>query len=614
MRWSVFALAACLAGCGGNPVVVNVTIPGQPQNEAPDMSVTQVISQPRNGVIILTQASGLMTSTMGEHATFKVTLSLAPSSPVTVDVTSSDTSQGAVNPSRLTFNQFDFDEPQSVTVTGVDDHVQNGNHAYQVTLTADSSDPAYLNETAVVTLTNIEITPPGFVVAPTQGLTATFGVSTATFNVSLATAPTANVTIGLTSSSASIGTASPASLTFTPANFSMKQAVTVTAVDDHIQDGNQVVSAVFGASASADANYNGLTPAPVSVTAIETDVAGITVAPTSGLNTTKAGATAQFTVHLNTQPTASVSIGLSSSNTTEGTVSPSSLTFTTANWNSAQTVTVTGVNDNKVTGNTAYSVITAPAVSTDTVYSGMNASDVSLTNIDTNSATIILSRTSGLQTNENGSSDTFTIKLSTNPAANVTIGLSVDNTNLGSVSPSSVVFTSANGTTAQTVTVSGVADAKGNTAVDGNQTYHVVTAAASSGDGNYNGLNPSDVTVTSIDDDVYVYGSNTNPNSMTWCYPTTATCACDPATQTCAPINTLTVNLPFRGGSANFVLGVAGAVHGVYSTAASPEFAQSPQLTVIGGGPPYPVTLGPGTHNFACWIHGTVMSGNLVVP
>ena len=39
-----------------------------------------------------------------------------------------------------------------------------------------------------------------------------------------------------------------------------------------------------------------------------------------------------------------VTIGLSSDDTGEGTVSPSSVTFTTGNWDSARTVTVTGVN------------------------------------------------------------------------------------------------------------------------------------------------------------------------------------------------------------------------------------------------------------------------------
>ena len=81
--------------------------------------------------------------------------------------------------------------------------------------------------------------------------------------------------------------------------------------------------------------------------------------------TTEGGGTATFTVVLNTQPTANVTIGLSSSDTTEGTVSPASLTFTTANWNSAQTVTVTGVDDAVDDGNQPYSIVTAPASSSD---------------------------------------------------------------------------------------------------------------------------------------------------------------------------------------------------------------------------------------------------------
>src|SRR5688500_14037519 len=75
-------------------------------------------------------------------------------------------------------------------------------------------------------------------------------------------------------------------------------------------------------------------------------------------------------------------MALISSDTTEGTVAPASLTFTTANWNVAQTVTVTGVNDTIVDGPIAYTIVTAAATSTDTAYSGVNPSDVSVTNTD----------------------------------------------------------------------------------------------------------------------------------------------------------------------------------------------------------------------------------------
>ncbi len=109
---------------------------------------------------------------------------------------------------------------------------------------------------------------------------------------------------------------------------------------------------------------------------------GILVTPTSGLTTTEAGGTATFTVVLDCVPTADVTINLASSNTSEGTVSPSSLVFTAANWNTPQTVTVTGVDDSIVDGGKSYQIITSAAVSTDPKYSGINPNDISVTNTD----------------------------------------------------------------------------------------------------------------------------------------------------------------------------------------------------------------------------------------
>src|SRR5262249_47109865 len=49
---------------------------------------------------------------------------------------------------------------------------------------------------------------------------------------------------------------------------------------------------------------------------------GITVAPTTGLMTTEKGGQATFAIRLETRPSADVTIGLMSSDTSEGTVSP----------------------------------------------------------------------------------------------------------------------------------------------------------------------------------------------------------------------------------------------------------------------------------------------------
>jgi hypothetical protein len=155
-------------------------------------------------------------------------------------------------------------------------------------------------------------------------------------------------------------------------------------VNDGSADGNQPYNIVTAAATSGDSNYNTLNATDVVVLNIDDDgsTAGITVNPTFGLSTTEAGGTATFNVVLNKAPTADVVIGISSSDTTEGTVSTSSLTFTTGNWATPQTVTVTGVDDTASDGNAAYTIITGTSFSTDASYNGINPADVLVTNTD----------------------------------------------------------------------------------------------------------------------------------------------------------------------------------------------------------------------------------------
>ena len=60
-------------------------------------------------------------------------------------------------------------------------------------------------------------------------------------------------------------------------------------------------------------------------------------------------------------PAADVSIALASSDSGEGTVSPTILTFTPTNWATPQTVTVTGTDDIGIDGDVLYSIVTSPA-------------------------------------------------------------------------------------------------------------------------------------------------------------------------------------------------------------------------------------------------------------
>jgi hypothetical protein len=109
---------------------------------------------------------------------------------------------------------------------------------------------------------------------------------------------------------------------------------------------------------------------------------GITVEPAEGLVTTEAGSADTFSIALDTQPTAPVTVGLSSDDTSEGTISLVSVTFDVDNWDVPQIITVTGMDDTEVDGDITYIVITAPAVSDDPDYAGLDADDVTVTNYD----------------------------------------------------------------------------------------------------------------------------------------------------------------------------------------------------------------------------------------
>ncbi len=231
----------------------------------------------------------------------------------------------------------------------------------------------YLNGVTVAGIT---------VSAPTPSANTTEAGGAVSFNVVLDSQPTADVTIPVSSSNTNEGSVDKTSLVFTSANWATPQTVTVTGVDDFVDDGNLGYSVILGAAISDDDAYRGRNPADVSLTNQDNDTAGVTVSAPSGTSTTEALGEVTFTIKLDSQPTADVSIGITSSDTTEGTVSPSSLIFTASNWSTPRAVTVTGVNDDIYDGNISYVIQTAAAASSDALYNNRVVADVSLVNND----------------------------------------------------------------------------------------------------------------------------------------------------------------------------------------------------------------------------------------
>ncbi len=123
------------------------------------------------------------------------------------------------------------------------------------------------------------------------------------------------------------------SLTFTTSNWDDRQTVTVTAMDD-TDDMDDTVTLTHTASGGS---YSGTKD--VTVTVKDNDVPGVSITPRE--LTISEGTTDSYTVVLTGEPTGPVTITVSGHADPSVSVNPTSLPFTTMNWNTAQTVTVT---------------------------------------------------------------------------------------------------------------------------------------------------------------------------------------------------------------------------------------------------------------------------------
>jgi large repetitive protein len=434
----------------------------------------------------------------GRTATFTVVLNSEPTADVEMALTSSNASEGTVNPTSLIFTSANWSTAQSATVTGQDDFMADGHVFYSiVTQAAATTDLSYNGLDPIdVSVINEDNDTFGVKVSAISDKTNEGG-GTATFTMALDSQPTGDVTIGLTTSDASEGTVEPPSLIFTSANWSTAQTVTVTGQDDFLADGNVAYAIITQEAVSPDPFYDDFDPVDISVINADNDAAGIFMSAISA-QTNEGGGTATFTMALDSQPTGDVTIGLTTSDASEGTVEPSSLTFTSANWSTAQTATVTGQDDFLADGNVAYAVITGNALSTDPYYDDFNPGDISVINADNDAAGIFMSAISA-QTDEGGGTATFTMALDSQPTGDVTIGLTTSDASEGTVEPSSLTFTSANWSTAQTATVTGQDDFL----ADGNVAYAVITGNALSTDLYYDDFDPGNVQVTNTDNDTF---------------------------------------------------------------------------------------------------------------
>ena len=470
------AAAASTAGSGDYMLPAAFTIPAGQKSASADVTlVDDGIDEDKENLVLTTTVSGLTvtgvtlqitdddtagvevfdtsrTVTVGSDTTYTVKLTSQPRSAVTVTPTSQAPSKATVS-GAVTFTSLNWSTAQTITVAGVAagtamvTHAVSGTAAkYPSSLTVDSVTVAVENAPAVKLSETTRAVNTG---------------ATTTYTAVLATAPTAAVTVTPTSDATSKATVSEA-LTFTTGNWATAQTFTVTGVAAG-------TATVTHSASSDDPDYGtSLTIASVAVT-INT-VPGVTLTPTTV--SVVEGATATYTAVLDSQPTESVTVTATSGTTTKATVSEA-LTFTTGNWNTPQTFTVTGQD-------AGTSAITHAATSDDSNYQITTVGTVTATVTDAPGVTLSADTVSVVE----GAKATYTAVLDTQPTADVTVTATSGTTTKATVS-AALVFTTGNWNTPQTFTVTGI-DA-GTSAI---------THAATSSDSNYQITTVGTVTAT----------------------------------------------------------------------------------------------------------------------
>jgi hypothetical protein len=325
----------------------------------------------------------------------------------------------------------------------------------------------------------------GFTFTPAGGLVTTESGVSDFFTVVLDSEPTAQVRLALRSSNTAEGFVQPSEVVFNVQDWNVPKNVVVTGVEDAIADGSRTYKVLTGPASSSDSDYNGLNPIDLEVTNLDNETAGVVVAAAPNLQTNESGGTASFRVQLTLPPQAPVRIDLSSSDLSEGVVSPSSLVFTSANWGNPQRVTVTGVDDALADGNVSYGIDIAAAVSADPNFQGLRpVPRVSLVNLDNDTAGILVNPASGLVLREGGSGTSLSVSLAARPSAPVVLGISSSPSSVVTQSPSWLLFLPSTWNQPQQLSVSAIDD----NVVDGDQPFTIMISVISPEDPAYVGL------------------------------------------------------------------------------------------------------------------------------
>lgn len=224
-------------------------------NNIPENVIPITIKDDDIAGIIYDSTSAILNE--GQYITRTFKLKSQPTSDVTLNISSNNSSRISISKSSLTFTASNWDTEQSVIFTAIDDSIDDGDVTVSVTIKSTSSDINYNNLSSGFAITVKDNGVSGIIADTTQATVTEGQHITRTFK--LKSQPTSNVTLNISSNDTNSRLSiSNSSLVFTESNWNIEQSVVFTAIDNNIKDDDADVLVTIKSS-STDLSYNNLT-------------------------------------------------------------------------------------------------------------------------------------------------------------------------------------------------------------------------------------------------------------------------------------------------------------------------------------------------------------------
>ena len=224
-------------------------------NNIPENVIPVTIKDDDIAGIIYDSTSSILNE--GQYITRTFKLKSQPTSNVTLNISSNNSSRLSISKPSLIFTASNWDTEQSVKFTAIDDSIDDGDVTVSVNIKSSSADINYNNLSSGFEIIVKDNDTSGIIADTTQATINEGQHITRTFK--LKSQPTSNVVLNISSNDTNSRLSiSKSSLVFTESNWNIEQSVVFTAIDNNIKDGDVDVLVTIKSS-STDLSYNNLT-------------------------------------------------------------------------------------------------------------------------------------------------------------------------------------------------------------------------------------------------------------------------------------------------------------------------------------------------------------------